>query len=126
MLHTVQVRVTTAKAVYTLGKAAAAYRTIFEHLCEAVAVAVHCHMALTASAGGNPQASLSEVIAKLARAKVLHSIDSLSEILYCAPLAICLDLSRKPLKEFSGTCWNCVVLQRRLARAMRRRGRRCC
>lgn len=64
---------TTAKAVYTLGKAAVAYRTIFQHMDEAVAVTVHCYMALTASAGGNPQASLSEVIAKLARAKVFLS-----------------------------------------------------
>ena len=66
----------TAKAVYTLGKAAAAYRTIFQHMDEAVAVTVHCYMALTASAGGNPQASLSEVIAKLARAKVFLSPDA--------------------------------------------------
>jgi Cytosine specific DNA methyltransferase replication foci domain len=75
-LCTVQVQVTTAKAVYTLGKAAAAYRTIFQHMDEAVAVTVHCYMALTASAGGNPQASLSEVIAKLARAKVFFSPDA--------------------------------------------------
>lgn len=66
----VQVCVTTAKAVYSLGKAATAYRAIFEHLSEAVAVTLHCYMALAPSAGGNPQASLSEVVAKLARAKV--------------------------------------------------------
>lgn len=65
-----EVCVTTAEAMYSLGKAATAYRAIFEHLSEAVAVTLHCYMALAPSVGGNPQASLSEVVAKLARAKV--------------------------------------------------------
>lgn len=73
----VQVRVTTAKGVYTLGKAAASYRAIFEHLSEAAAVTLHSYVALTASTGGNSQASLSEVVAKLARAKVGWGLGSL-------------------------------------------------
>ncbi len=70
----------TAKAVYTVAKAAPAYRAIFDHLSEAVAVTLHCFMALAPSSGGSPQASLAEVVAKLARAKVPPAAP-------CSPLA---------------------------------------
>ena len=76
----VQVRVTTAKAVYAVSKAAPAYRAIFDHLAEAVAVTLHCFLALAPASGGSSQASLSEVVAKLARAKVRCILE-----LYMAP-----------------------------------------
>ncbi len=65
-----QIKVSTKLGEYAMSKPVAAYKGLFQHLAETAEVAAVCHTALAASAGGSQEASLSEVVAKLSRAKV--------------------------------------------------------
>lgn len=64
-----QIQVATKAGKYAVSKPSTAYKSLFQHLAEASEVAAVCHAALVASSGGSPEASLSEVVAKLSRAK---------------------------------------------------------
>lgn len=55
---------------YSVSKPSAAYKSLSQHLAEAAEVAAVCYAALAASEGGASDASLSEIVAKLSRAKV--------------------------------------------------------
>jgi Cytosine specific DNA methyltransferase replication foci domain len=65
-----QVRVKTAAAEYACVRAAPGYKASFVHLAEQADIAFEVFQALSPSHGGSPQASLDEVVARLARSKV--------------------------------------------------------
>lgn len=81
MFRQAQVVVQTPKARYACLKPAAAYRAVFGHLMEQADIAWQVCQALSPPLGGSPEATLDQVVAKLARTKV----DLL--LLPCLPVA---------------------------------------
>jgi DNA (cytosine-5)-methyltransferase 1 len=63
--------VATAAATYTLSRPSAVYRKHFGHLAEQAALVLEVHHALSPAHGGTTAATLEEVIARLARTKVV-------------------------------------------------------
>jgi hypothetical protein len=71
--------VTTAAASYTLIRPSTAYRKHFEHLAGQAALTMEVHRVLSPAHGGTTAATLEEVVARLARTKVVKGYSTARE-----------------------------------------------
>eukprot|EP00208_Stichococcus_sp_RCC1054_P002968 CAMPEP_0206144666 /NCGR_PEP_ID=MMETSP1473-20131121/24796_1 /ASSEMBLY_ACC=CAM_ASM_001109 /TAXON_ID=1461547 /ORGANISM="Stichococcus sp, Strain RCC1054" /LENGTH=292 /DNA_ID=CAMNT_0053540547 /DNA_START=75 /DNA_END=950 /DNA_ORIENTATION=+ len=116
-----EIQVATKAGKYAVSKPSTAYKSLFQHLAEASEVAAVCHAALVASSGGSPEASLSEVVAKLSRAKVGKSYSSAREALLLNAKFVATQLGGQEGLNLSATPFMKSVLSeaRLLAKAPR-------